>query len=648
MCGITGFVDCNDKIKDKSEIIDSMMNAINHRGPDSQGFWKSNDLKLFLGHLRLSIIDLSSGGHQPMHSHSDRYVISYNGEIYNYRQIKNELKSLNVNFKSSSDTEVILAAIDTWGINESILKFEGMFAISLYDKRNKNLYLIRDRIGEKPLYYGYENEVFYFSSEIKSFFQLPNFDTTLSNNGLNDFINFSFIPHHSTIFKNVHVLKAGSILKINVSSGYQNLVNSLKEESYWKPIRKNFTNFDNIDKATDYLERRLNNVIKNQMISDVPLGVFLSGGIDSSIVTSLMQEISENQIKTFTIGFEDKIYDESTYSKKVASYLGTSHYEKIISNKDVLNLATNIAKTNDQPFGDMSSIPTKLVSDFAKEHVTVCLTGDAGDELFCGYDRYSVYDKFYNTSYRELLSSLTNYLPSELIEKITSKIPVKQIQYITSRRIKKFNSMISREKGSRYNYYSLLFADNDINEQNLINTTSDLVKRYDLNNSFYLHSKDKTLNHLEYIMNEDIKYYLPDDILYKVDRAAMSTSLETRIPFLDHQIVEFSQNLPLKYKFNGNKKLILKNLLKRKMPSHLFLREKQGFGVPMQSWIQGNLKEWVLDTLSEEELKKTNIFSADAIKSLVTGVIDNKNQKTQLLWNVIQLQDWMRYHSLSV
>ena len=651
MCGIVGFFDYKNKISNKNTVLLSMMSSIAHRGPDSNGKWNNLENTLYLGHLRLSIIDTSPGGHQPMHSNSDRFVISYNGEIYNFISIRNELKKLNIKFNSSSDTEVLLCAIEYWGIDEALNKFEGMFAIALYDKKEKNLYLIRDRIGEKPLFYGFENGIFFFSSEIRSINKIPGFKKLVCQNSINTFLHHGYFLEDQTIYKNVKNLRAGSYLKLKISEEFCSFEETIEIIKYWSLKPQNIKeNFLNIDDSVDQLDNLLKKVVSDQMITDVPLGAFLSGGVDSSLIVAIMSELSTRKVKTFSIGFENQFYDESKYASEISNYLGTDHHEMIISDFEIIELATSMANIYDQPFGDVSSIPTRLVSNFAKSEVTVSLSGDAGDELFCGYDRYSFYDTYYNMPFKNIIGPLINNLPKKLIENIFANSPIQSFKYINSRRIAKFASMLNSNKNSRFAYQSLLMHTTDMYNLGIISDQSSLAN----NKIYYQELKNtiditKDINHLEYAMRHDINSYLPNDILVKVDRAAMGVSLETRIPFLNHKVVEFSQGLPIGFKYNKSmgKKAILKKLLSKKIPKKLFDRPKKGFGVPIENWLRGPLMDWMNESLSQEQLSKTNLFNRRGIDKILYEFKNSNNLQGQLIWNILMLQNWMNANNVT-
>ena len=543
-----------------------------------------------------------------------------------------------------------MSAFELWGIDKALEKFEGMFAIALFDKKENLLYLIRDRIGEKPLFYGFQKGLFFFSSEVRSFSSIPFFSKDISYEAVNTFLHHGYFFDDQTIYKNVKNLNAGAYLKINVSGLPESLDNIAQIKRYWVLKKSTIKNqYANINDATDDLDSLLKRTIQDQMISDVPLGAFLSGGIDSSLVVAIMNEVSSNKIKTFSIGFENKFFDESNYAAKIANYIGTDHNQLIINEKEILDLSISMIDSYDQPFGDVSSIPTRLVSDFAKSQVTVSLSGDAGDELFCGYDRYSIFDKYYNFPFRKPLGALIHYLPKNLIGDFFSKFPVDAFNYINARRINKLGNMLKTNRNSKYSYQSLLMHVTDMHELNIFRKEKNnyLIKYYnDLNKIIDI---DENTNHLEYAMWNDLKSYLPNDILVKVDRAAMSVSLETRVPFLNHKIVEFARKLPLKYKYNRQqgKKIILKNLLSKKIPNHLFERPKKGFGVPIEDWLRGPLEDWMMDSLSSDQLNKSNIFNLNSINKILNNFKSEGNLQGQLIWNILVLQNWMIKNSVT-
>jgi len=638
MCGIVGFQGNIGNILEQESIIKLMMGSINHRGPDGSGSWIDPEQNITLGHQRLSIIDLSKGGHQPMESKNGRFIISYNGEIYNFHKIKKELEELDINFLSSSDTEVLIESFSHWGIEATLKKLEGMFAIALWDKKNKNLYLIRDRLGEKPLYYGLQNNIFFFSSELKALKYLVKFKKKVSRKSIDTFLHFGYFLNNETIYDDVFQVPAATYLVIPIINKKISSYDSIKINKYWHIQNNKSINNNNLENNSLKLEDLLRKKINDQMISDVPLGAFLSGGIDSSLIVALMQEQSIKKINTFTIGFTDSHFDESSSAKEIASYLGTDHNELILSESDLLKLAKNNSNIYDQPFGDLSALPTKLLTDFTKSQVTVALSGDAGDELFCGYERYKIFNKFYNVRFREYISKFVSWLPANRIENFFSRFPIDSFHYITAQRIMKFEKMLGKDKNSKGNYLSLFMSESEqVNK--IFEFTPSIDDYLKLNEDFSCNSNDYMRN----IMHHDLENYFPEDILVKVDRAAMSSSLETRMPFLNHEVIEFSQELPFDHMYSQKHemKVILKKILSKKIPKNLFNRPKQGFSVPIVKWLKNDLRDWMHDSLSPKQLEKTGFFNSKEILNLIDNFATEKESgHVQLIWNVLMLQNW--------
>ena len=651
MCGILGHYNLTESAESNIKTIQEMISTINHRGPDANGYWINEEKNFSIGHVRLSILDLSKNGSQPMSSHGNNLIISFNGEIYNFKKLKKELEILGVKFQSTSDTEVLLSAFETWGVDFALTKIEGMFAIALWDKKNKKLFLIRDRMGEKPLFYGFQDDLFFFSSELRVLSKIKKFKKNVSRKSINTFLHFGYLDKDQTFFEDVYSLPKANYLVVNLLNKKVLSKEDFFYKKYWDINDNTNFKYGSLEDCECQLEQLLSEKVKDQIISDVPIGAFLSGGVDSSLIVALMQEQSANNVKTFSIGFEENGFDEAPFAKKIANYIGTEHQELYISENDLMDTATNIVNTYDQPFGDISSIPTKLLSDFVKKNVTVSLSGDGGDELFFGYNRYKVYDKFYNFKFRNLLAKTIKLLPNNTIEKVFSKIDTFSFQYVTAARINKFQKMISKKKKSKINYQILLMNDQDLINR-LINYPINIEDYMELNNEYDLSKiKNKKSAHLMNILNEDLNHYLPEDILVKVDRAAMSSSLETRMPFLNHKVVEFANNLPFHYKYNSNKdmKIIIKNILYKKIPKELLTRPKQGFSVPISSWLRGTLKDWMYDNLSREGLNKTNVFNSIEINKIIDQFINkNESTNTQLIWNILMLQQWMHTNGLSL
>ena len=635
MCGIAGYI---GEIKNPSDCLTKMAQAINHRGPDSNGLWIGQE-GIGLAHTRLSILDLSSAGHQPMHSVSGNYVLIFNGEIYNHEYLRSELESIsNRNWLGHSDTETLLASIEEWGIEDTLAKVKGMFAIALWDKKSKNLYLACDRIGEKPLYYGWVNQQFVFASELKSIKQFPAFKNKIDRNSLAMFLRFNSIPAPYSIYENIYKLEPGQIIKIHSKS------KQVQKNSFWSIEEAykngNMNKFTGTSKeAVNKLEHLLSSAVSSQMQSDVPLGAFLSGGIDSSTIVSLMQSFSNSKVNTFTIGFNSKEFDEAKHAALVAKHLGTDHYEKYVTDNDALNVIPNLPNIYDEPFADSSQIPTFLVSEFAKQKVTVALSGDAGDELFGGYNRYIFSEKTLNTIFKA--PSIIKQLISKSIFSISEE---------------KWSSLLSSHLNNRFaNIGNKIYKTADIlSSKNVRDLHLKLVSQI-YNPSEWLKNANEyksklnddivrfeELNSIESMMAYDLISYLPTDILTKVDRAAMSVSLETRIPFLDLDVIEFSASLPVEFKIrNGVSKWALREVLYRHVPKDLIERPKMGFGVPLAEWLRGPLKDWAESLLDEKRLQQEGFFNVEFVRDKwLEHLSGNRNWSFQL-WNVLMFQAWL-------
>ena len=613
MCGITGFCDFTKK-SDKRTLI-NMTDILHHRGPDDSGysFYKQDDFNIGLGHRRLSILDLSSDGHQPMIF--EDYEIVYNGEVYNFQEIRVELEKYNYTFKSDSDTEVILKSYHLWGI-DSINKFNGMFAIAIYDKKDKKLFLARDRIGKKPLYYTFINNTFIFASELKSLMIYPTFEKIINKDALNLFLFYGYIVAPYTIFNDCYKLEAGNYLEFNLKD------RTLDINSYWS-IKKTFLNREIIEEnersLLDRLDNLLTKAVRYRMISDVPIGSFLSGGYDSSLISAIMQKLSPTPIDTFTIGFNEKDFNEANYAKKVAKYLETNHHELYLPIKDAEPLIFEISKYYDEPFADDSQIATMLVSRLAKESVTVALSGDGGDELFCGYSRYESVVKQQQYKYISKVYSKVNRLFN--IDRLSSKI---------DKKLPKLSYMYSDDTIVNFKYlYTNLYLDGLVKDNSY-----KIDKKY-----FDIINLSKNIQ--EKYMLQDMITYLPDDILLKVDRASMAFSLESRTPILDFNIIEFSMNIPhsLKYK-NGDKKYILKRLTHQYIPKEIMDRPKKGFGVPVSNWLHTDLHYLIDCYLNYEYILKQNIFDYEKIKVLLKGFDNRDIYSERFIWHIIIFQLW--------
>jgi asparagine synthase (glutamine-hydrolysing) len=622
MCGIFGFIDTNYHWHNHEELIFNMASQVKHRGPDNFGSFHENEIGLSFGHQRLSIIDLSDSGSQPMISRSKRFVITYNGEIYNCDELRGELADHNIKWNGTSDTEVIINMFEIFGIEKTIPKLTGMFAISVYDKKNKTLFLIRDRIGEKPLYYGRIKNNFVFASELKSLQIIPGFKKNINHEAVSSYFNFSYVPAPLSIYDDIYKLKQGCFLSYNIKNG------KTKVQKYWDynsliNQKINFP-FDNFNKTKNHLKNLIKKSVQKQMIADVSLGAFLSGGIDSSLIVSAMQSISSKKIKTFTIGFPETNNDETENAKKIAAHLGTEHFSIMIEKKHMLNIFPKISDVYDEPFSDSSQVPTYLVSKIAKQKVTVALSGDGGDELFGGYQRYQSASDLY-VKYKSLPKLLNNFsLPfSDYFGLGIKKNFLNRMQLIYN--INKYGC------NDFSDFYEFVSLGHNHYSSDLIITDKHRLRSFKTNK--YDSAQD--------LMNHDILNYLADDILVKVDRAAMSHSLETRVPLLDHQIVEFASHIPIDFKIkNGQSKYILKQILSDYVPNEMFDNPKKGFGLPLNYWLRNDLKQWATEIIFSSDVRINEFLNLKRMKKLFSYYLNGADYLQTTIWDCLIFITW--------
>lgn len=621
MCGITGFCNRPDRWK---ENIEKMNERMFHRGPDAGDIWANEDATVVFGHRRLSIVDLSENGAQPMHSASGRYVCVFNGEIYNYKTIRDKLLSEEkvAAFRGSSDTEVLLEAFEAYGVKETIAMCKGMFAIALYDKLTKKITLFRDRVGEKPLYYGFVNGNFVFASDLGSITVLDDFQNEIDTKVLPIYFIHGYIPAPYSIYKDIYKLDAGCMLELEAPykepkiSTYWSIREVAKygEEHPFKGSRQ---------EAADELERLLKASIKEQMVADVPVGAFLSAGIDSSTIVALMQAQSTQKVKSFTIGMDDPEYNEATYAKEIANHLGTEHTELYITEADAKAVIPKLAWMFAEPFADSSQIPTYLVSKMTREHVTVSLSGDAGDELFCGYGTYSSVDRIWNKMKKY------PYAARKVCSDLLIKCPFEK-----NNRVFQTKAYLLGAKGPEH-LYELS------NAQEALSSDITLEKAtypYKHNQYPYGYLKDPQNS----IMLMDMQVYHPDDILVKVDRTAMAVSLETRVPMLDKDVVEFAWTVPMEYKKqNDERKLVLKDVLYRYVPREMMERPKKGFSIPIMKWLkEPELREWAEMLLDRKTIEQQGILNADVVEQIWKDFIEKDEWRIQI-WYILMFQQWM-------
>jgi asparagine synthase (glutamine-hydrolysing) len=616
MCGIAGFYSINQKFTESN--LKNMTTALSHRGPDADGFFY--DGVCGLGHRRLSVIDLSEAANQPMFTPDERFAMVYNGEVYNFKELR---KQIDTPLRTSSDSEVILALFAKMNIR-SVYWLNGIFAFAIYDQFEKALYLFRDRVGVKPLYCYYDEENFAFASEIKSLLELPQIAKNLDKSAVADFLHLGYIPAPKSIYQNIYKMPAGSWLKISPQGLVQDQYWSLAEKVHDTATQKKIGIWNREAEAKQQLKKILLSAVNYQLVSDVPLGVFLSGGIDSSLVTALATQESDNQINTFSIGFKENKFNEAEYARTIAKHLQTNHHELMVSTEEAKALIPQLIDIYDEPFADSSAIPTLLVSKLARQHVTVALGGDGGDELFLGYGMYQWAERlakpFWQTVRKPVAGTLRMFKGNKY-QKARSLFNYSKKQDLASH-------IFSQEQH--------LFSKKEIANL-LINQTAQ--SKYG-----FLPVK-RNLNAMEAQALFDLQYYLQDDLLVKVDRASMRFALEARVPLLDHRVIEFAINLApeLKYK-NKTSKYLLKQVLYDYVPAKLFDRPKQGFAIPLIDWLKTDLKYLIDDYLNENIIKHYGLVKYEVIDSMKKQFLKGNSYYYNRLWALIVLHQFMAKH----
>ncbi len=637
MCGIFG-VYGHHNFEYCTNHIEEILSTLNKRGPDKKDFFQNQDLKILLGHTRLSILELSKFGSQPMLSTSKELTISFNGEIYNHEILRNDLKQKNLIYFGNSDTRSLIEHICNYGISDTLNKIRGMFAFALFDSVNDNIILARDAFGEKPLYYLVQNNTLYFSSTLEAFKKIKNIKLEIDKSSLNTFLKRGYIPHSESIYKNVYKVQKGTFIKFKLD---RNIKILKKDITFWfndgEIKNKNeHTIKENIDKV----EELITTSVKQQLVADVPVGVLLSGGVDSSLISTIASKVSNKKINTFTIGFHDKKYDESSNAQKVARHLNTNHENYFLNEKDALDMIDDIPSAFSEPFADSSQIPQLLISKQVRKKVNVVLSGDGGDELFGGYNRYIYIQLLWNIFFnlpKQLRNPIFKFLKMNS-EKNWDFINTYFLKYIYSGKISFLGNKVHKFSSAALNSNNPLDLYNNINsiweEPNLITNN---IQKLNLDQSIY----NKNQSIIENFMQLDLNEYLPDDILCKVDRASMFYSLESRAPFLNLDILNYVKTISIDQKIKKNNgKILLRKILEKYLPIELMNSPKQGFSVPLADWIRGSLKEIIFDNLSKKNIIEDGNFKYSSIKKIIDEHMMNKYNHEKKIWCLFNYFFW--------
>ena len=647
MCGIAGCISIKRGLPREGleGVVSRMVETMRHRGPDGAGVWVGASRPVAFGHARLSIIDLSEAGTQPMASSSGRYVITYNGEVYNYRELRKDLESRGATFDGASDTEVILAMFECFGIEDALSRFIGMFAMAVWDHEENEIVLIRDRLGIKPLYYGWTDIGFVFGSELKVFESIEGVSLDVDRIAVAEYARRGFVPAPYSIYRGIRKLLPGHVLTLRADGRESH-------REYWSvadAISRGVSDrVHDFDAATEELESVLREAVRARLVADVPIGAFLSGGYDSSLVVALMQSLRGEPVNTYSIGFADKRYDESEFASDVASHLGTNHSQLIVSPTDALNVIPELPEIYDEPFADSSQIPTYLVSRLARGEVTVCLSGDGGDELFLGYNRHIFGDRVSSLKDRipgALLgpaSKLLRSLPSGFWDYVVgTKAPFlprrHRVRFAADKVSKVAKFLEARDSASAYSAITSIWAPSD----SLVQFEESPARTF-LDSQPYLdhESVAESFAHLDQIE------YLPDDILTKVDRASMSVGLEARVPLLDHRAVEFAWRLPKTMKLDsGHAKRAMRRVLYKYVPSSIVDRPKAGFAMPVAEWLRGPLRDWAEALLQPNVLDRTGVFDRDVVQREWAAHLVGKSDNSSRLWTILMFQAWKEHRA---
>jgi asparagine synthase (glutamine-hydrolysing) len=652
MCGFAGAFDPGSDAHAWPARLAGMAACLRHRGPDDEGLWHDAEAGIGLAFRRLAILDLTAEGHQPMLSTSGRYVIAFNGEVYNFRALRTELESVGARFRGHSDTEVMLAAFEAWGLTAAVPRFVGMFAFALWDRTERRLHLVRDRIGIKPLYWGWSRGALLFGSELTALRRHPSFEARLDRDAVAGFLRFSYVPAPRAIFEGFFKLEPGCIRTFDLAAGQRSGEGRLA--AFWsladvarEGLAHPFAGDER--EAIDELERRLTESVALRMIADVPLGAFLSGGIDSSLVVALMRARATAPVRTFTIGFEEKAYDEAKWARSIAEHLGTEHTEHVVTASETLAAIPRIASLFDEPFADSSQVPTLLVSELARRHVTVALSGDGGDELFAGYKRYALFADLKRTlsrvprGARRVLGRALGAVPVDAANRLFGFADPWLRHYgsggAAGDKIRKLAELVALPD-DRALYLELL---SHWKHPELLVAGSRPVQRL----ADAVEHPTGFADPIHPLMFDDSLVYLPDDILVKVDRTSMSVGLEARVPLLDHRVVEFAWRLPLALKVrDGATKWALRQVLGRHVPPEMVDRPKMGFGLPIDVWLRGPLRAWADDLLSESRLRREGLLAPGPIQEKWREHVSGRRNRQYDLWDVLVLQSWREAHGV--
>lgn len=650
MCGIAGFVDTSPR-PGCFNPLPGMVNAITHRGPDESGMWHDDASGVALGHRRLSILELSAAGSQPMHSADKRLVLVFNGEIYNHLDLREQLQEHGKapSWNGHSDTETLLACISAWGLERTLKAAVGMFAIALWDRHRRTLSLARDRMGEKPLYWGWQGTTLLFGSELKALKAHPACTAQVDRNALALYLRHGYIVAPHSIYEGIGKLPPGHCIDIpfhDVPSA-----KAARSQPYWRVNHAVQAGLADPlecsdEEATNLLERQLMLGVRGQMLADVPLGAFLSGGVDSSLIVALMQAQSSKPVRTFTMGFNDERYDEAPYARAVAQHLGTQHSDMMVTPEEALAIIPDLPNIYDEPFADSSQIPTYMVSRLAKQHVTVALSGDAGDELFGGYNTYRLAPQTWHRiqrlppALRHAAAVLLGRCAAAsamdgLLDGLRPLMPARLRRSANSEKMDKFADLL--EADGREDFYRRMISHWRSPETVVIGATEPATA---LNHADAWPGRDLPFE--QWLMAMDAQTYLPADILVKVDRAAMSNSLETRVPLLDHRVIELAWRLPLDMKIrHGKGKWLLRQVLFRHVPAELIERPKKGFSIPLAIWLRGPLRQWAESLLDEARLRREGYFEPAPIRQAWKQHLSGRNDCSTRLWCILMFQAWL-------